>query len=204
MTIDSSTGFRSARARANAGAAPWLASRRSHAPERAHRTVNYNERMLALRYAAVLALAVWVGGLVALGAVAAPAIFESSRRGRCRTAGCSAARSSARCCAGSIWCSYVCGGVMLVSCGARRARARGRARSPFAPRDCGRDAGGTALYRIRRGTSISTDAEGDRRGCPSSLPENDPRRIEFGRLHSCRPRSSWCRCSAVCCCCSGS
>ena len=32
--------------------------------------------MLALRYAALLALVVWVGGLVALGAVAAPAIFD--------------------------------------------------------------------------------------------------------------------------------
>jgi putative copper export protein len=32
--------------------------------------------MLALRLASLLALAVWVGGLVVLGAVAAPAIFE--------------------------------------------------------------------------------------------------------------------------------
>src|SRR4026209_1941046 len=32
--------------------------------------------MLALRYAAVLALALWTGGLVVVGAVAAPAIFD--------------------------------------------------------------------------------------------------------------------------------
>src|SRR4029453_3871755 len=32
--------------------------------------------MLALRYAALLALVVWVGGLVALGALAAPATFD--------------------------------------------------------------------------------------------------------------------------------
>ena len=32
--------------------------------------------MLALRYAAVVALALWVGGLVALGALAAPAAFD--------------------------------------------------------------------------------------------------------------------------------
>ena len=32
--------------------------------------------MLALRFAGLLALAVWVGGLVALGAIAAPAIFD--------------------------------------------------------------------------------------------------------------------------------
>ena len=33
--------------------------------------------MLALRFAGLLALAVWVGGLVALGAIAAPAIFDA-------------------------------------------------------------------------------------------------------------------------------
>ena len=32
--------------------------------------------MLALRFAALLALVVWVGGLIALGAVAAPAVFD--------------------------------------------------------------------------------------------------------------------------------
>ena len=32
--------------------------------------------MLALRYAAVLALALWTGGLVVIGAVAAPSIFD--------------------------------------------------------------------------------------------------------------------------------
>src|SRR5688500_14443483 len=33
-------------------------------------------RMLVLRYAALLALVVWVGGLVALGGIAAPSIFD--------------------------------------------------------------------------------------------------------------------------------
>src|SRR5215208_5126719 len=32
--------------------------------------------MLVLRYAGVLALTLWVGGLLVLGAIAAPAIFE--------------------------------------------------------------------------------------------------------------------------------
>ena len=32
--------------------------------------------MLALRYAGVLALTLWVGGLLVLGAIAAPSIFE--------------------------------------------------------------------------------------------------------------------------------
>ena len=37
---------------------------------------HYNCRMLLLRFAAVLTLVVWVGGLLALGGVAAPAIFD--------------------------------------------------------------------------------------------------------------------------------
>ena len=32
--------------------------------------------MLALRYVALLTLVVWVGGLIVLGAIAAPAIFD--------------------------------------------------------------------------------------------------------------------------------
>ena len=39
-------------------------------------SLNYNDRMLLLRFAAVLTLVVWVGGLLALGGVVAPAIFD--------------------------------------------------------------------------------------------------------------------------------
>ena len=37
---------------------------------------HYNDAMLALRYVSLLALVVWVGGLVALGAIAAPVTFD--------------------------------------------------------------------------------------------------------------------------------
>src|SRR5687768_17124390 len=37
---------------------------------------NYNAPMLALRYVYVLALVVWLGGMVLLGAVVAPATFQ--------------------------------------------------------------------------------------------------------------------------------
>ena len=36
---------------------------------------DYNHRMFALRYAYVLALVVWLGGIVALGAIVAPTTF---------------------------------------------------------------------------------------------------------------------------------
>ena len=41
-------------------------------PEKAH----YNDLMLALRYAYVLALVVWLGGMVVLGALVAPTTFQ--------------------------------------------------------------------------------------------------------------------------------
>jgi uncharacterized membrane protein len=37
---------------------------------------NYNDQMLALRYAYVLALVVWLGGMIVLGAIVAPATFQ--------------------------------------------------------------------------------------------------------------------------------
>src|SRR5215203_3883861 len=49
---------------------------RADARGRRARTVNYNDAMLALRYASLLALVVWVGGLLALGAIAAPVTFD--------------------------------------------------------------------------------------------------------------------------------
>jgi hypothetical protein len=138
--------------------------------------------MLALRYAALLAITVWVGGLIALGAVAAPAIFDVV-----------AARQlpDGRLFAGTVFgeilrrfhnVSYVCGGVILLSLTARAAlgpRPRQSAMrlaltlamlgavvySAFfvAPR----------IERLQRMTGVA----------PSSLPAGDPRRAEFGRLH---------------------
>src|SRR5262249_57296914 len=37
---------------------------------------NYNGRMVAVRYVALLALVVWLGGMVMLGAVVAPSTFR--------------------------------------------------------------------------------------------------------------------------------
>ena len=37
---------------------------------------HYNDRVLALRYIYVLALAIWLGGMIVLGAVVAPATFH--------------------------------------------------------------------------------------------------------------------------------
>jgi hypothetical protein len=138
--------------------------------------------MLALRYAALLALVVWVGGLVALGAFAAPAIFDVV-----------AARQlpDGRLVAGAIFgeilrrfhhVAYACGLVLPVSLTARAVL--GPRPRRFALRiglalvmlAAVGYSGLIVLPRIEHLQQITGIA-------PSSLPEGDPRRVEFGRLH---------------------
>lgn len=139
--------------------------------------------MLALRYAALLALVVWAGGLLALGLVAAPAAFDVL-----------AARQVAdgRLLAGAIFgetlrrfhhIGYLCGGVLLFSLIARRI---------LGPRP--RRAGlRVALASIMLAATMYSGLVVAGRiqtlqqqigASPSSLPTNDPRRAEFGRLHA--------------------
>ena len=149
---------------------------------RAGEPEHYNQGMLALRYAALLALTVWVGGLVALGAVAAPSMFDVL-----------AARqvADARALAGAIFgetlrrfhlISYVCGAVIVCSLAARAIL--GPRPRRFAVRMAITVVILTAsLYsglaitpridRLRRDIGVS----------PSSLPAGDARRAEFARLH---------------------
>jgi uncharacterized membrane protein len=138
--------------------------------------------MVFLRYVALLALVVWVGGLIALGAIAAPATFDIM-----------AARQVAN---GRLLAGAVFGEVLrrffYVSCGAAAViflslTAR-RVLGPK-PRHAGIRAGilvlmtGAMLYagivvagRIAAIQATITVA-------PSTLPASDPRRVEFGRLH---------------------
>jgi hypothetical protein len=147
------------------------------------RCADYNERMLALRYAALLALTLWVGGLLALGGIAAPAIFDvlAARTG---------ANSGAL--AGSVFgevlrrfhlLSYVCGSVLLLALFARavlgpRPRWFGlRAATVLAMLVASLYSGMIVSGQIERlRTEIGV--------APSSLAESDPRRAAFGQLHA--------------------
>jgi Domain of unknown function (DUF4149) len=138
--------------------------------------------MLALRYAALLALVVWVGGLFALGAIAAPAIFDVV-----------AARQipDGRLVAGAIFgeilrrfhhVAYICGVVLTLSLtaravlGPRPRRFALRAGLALAMLAAAAYSGLVVSPQIERLQTITGVA-------PSSLPEGDPRRVEFGRLH---------------------
>lgn len=138
--------------------------------------------MLALRYASLLALVAWVGGLVALGAIAAPAAFDVV-----------AARHvpDGRLLAGALFgemlhrfhlVSYLCGTVVVLALTARAVL--GPRPHHYALR-----VGGAVVMLaavIYSGFALSPRIDRLQREigvAPSSLPPNDPRRIEFGRLH---------------------
>ena len=139
-------------------------------------------RMLVLRYAALLALVVWVGGLVALGGIAAPSIFDVI-----------AARQIAdgRMLSGALFgemlarftlVTYISGGVLLLSLIVRRIL------GPRPHRFAWRAGIGAVMLAVTAYGSFGIASrisrlQRDLGVAPSSLPEGDPRRVEFGRLH---------------------
>lgn len=137
--------------------------------------------MLAVRYAAVLALVVWIGGLVALGGFAAPAAFDVL----------GALGPDGRALAGAVFGEalrrfhgtvYLCGSLLLVSLAARAVLGpRPRA---FAFR--------VLVAAVMLGAALWTgfvllpqiqEAQLAAGVSAAVLPEGDPRRVEFGRLH---------------------
>ncbi len=138
--------------------------------------------MLALRFAGLLALAVWFGGLVALGAIAAPAIFDvvSLRQ-----------VTDGRVLSGAIFGEIlrrfhlVAYGCAVVVIGGLIARAvLGPRPRRFAARVA--IAGIMLAATLYSGLIVSSRIEqlrADIGGAPSNLDATDPRRIAFGQLH---------------------
>jgi hypothetical protein len=137
--------------------------------------------MLALRFAAVLALVFWIGGLVALGTLAAPAAFDVlGARG-----------AEGRALAGAVFgetlkrfhlVAYAAGGLLIASL-AIRAVLGPRPRR-FALRLL--VAAGMLACAIWTGFVLIPRVESSRRSLgtsPALLPDADPRREAFGRLH---------------------
>jgi hypothetical protein len=140
--------------------------------------------MLVFRFATVLAIAVWIGGLLALGAIAAPAIFDvvALRLG-----------PDGRLLSGAIFgeilkkfhpVSYGCGAVILFSLMARAVL------GPRPRRFSVRVAIAILMFAATMYSGMVLSGRIDRvqqqigaTTAASSLPPNDPRRMEFGRLH---------------------
>jgi hypothetical protein len=134
--------------------------------------------MLALRYAGVLALTLWVGGLLALGGIAAPSIFDvaAAERG---LAGAIFGETLRRFHLVSYLCGFVLLGTLLM-------------RGVLGPRP--------VMFALRFGVAFLMLVASAYSGVivsgqisraqaaigvpPSSLPDGDPRRAAFGRLHA--------------------
>ena len=137
--------------------------------------------MLALRYAAVLALALWTGGLLVIGAVAAPSVFDIL----------GAHGAEGRVLAGAVvgavldrftMIAYGCAAVVLLSLVTRGVLGP-------RPRRFAYRVGGLLLMigaTVYAGAVVAPRIAAMRQSigtAPSTLGRSDPRRIEFGRLH---------------------
>jgi hypothetical protein len=138
--------------------------------------------MLALRFAGLLAVAVWFGGLLTLGTIAAPALFD----------GMAARQEEGRALAGALFgemlrrfhlVAYGCASVILISLMARAILGP-------RPRRFGVRIGVATVMLAATaysGVVLTGRIERVQReigGAPSSLREDDPRRLTFDRLHA--------------------
>lgn len=138
--------------------------------------------MLVLRFVYVLALAVWLGGMVTLGAIGAPAIFQTLQ---------AADPAGGRAIAGATFgvmlsrfhlVAYGCGAALLVTLvvmallGPRPKAFAIRCAIVAAMLGVAAYSGVPVLGEIGR---IQTEVG----GLPSRLPEADPRRVRFDQLH---------------------
>jgi uncharacterized membrane protein len=138
--------------------------------------------MLALRYVYVLALAVWLGGMILLGAIVAPATFQVLQ---------AAMPDAGRALAGDVfgtmlarfhYVAYAAGALLIVTLFAMRL---------LGPRPHGvgvRVAIVTAMLASALYSGLVVSAQIDAvqqesAGLPSRLPETDARRIRFDELH---------------------
>ena len=138
--------------------------------------------MLALRYVYVLALMVWLGGMVILGAVVAPTTFEVLQASVPATgrelAGVVFGTTLAR----FHYVAYVAGGLLLVTLAAMRVLgprpAHVGVRAIIAALMLA-----VALYSgmvvLRQIDAVQAEAG----GLPSRLPADDDRRVRFDALH---------------------
>jgi hypothetical protein len=139
--------------------------------------------MLVLRFAAVLAIAVWIGGLLALGGIAAPAVFDTvAVRGV----------PDGRLLSGAIFgealrrfhlVSYGCGVLIVASLAARAVLGPRPRRFSVRVGIAGAMLAATLYSGMVIASRIARVQQEIGGQAASSLPAGDPRRTEFGKLH---------------------
>jgi hypothetical protein len=138
--------------------------------------------MLALRFIAILTLVIWVGGLLALGTIAAPSIFDVLAATQA---------DHGRMLAGALFgeilrrfhlVSYAAAALLLGSLVLRRVLGPSPRRFAWRAGIAGLmlAASASSGFVVAGRIAAIQRAIG---AAPSSLPEGDARRVEFGRLH---------------------
>lgn len=138
--------------------------------------------MLALRYVYVLALVIWLGGMVVLGALVAPTTFEVLQTNVPDTGRTLAGDVFGRTIARFHYVAYACGGALVVTL---------TAMALLGPRPSGFAfrlllSGAMLLVALYSGSAIIGEMDDLQRraGTPiSRLPLDDVRRIRFDALH---------------------
>jgi uncharacterized membrane protein len=138
--------------------------------------------MLVLRYVYVLALVVWLGGMIMLGAIAAPTTFQVLQASEPITGRALAGEVFGSMLARFHYVAYAAGAILLVSL-AVMAILGPRPRS-FAIRVA--LVGGMLLVALYSGFVVLANVDAiqqDVGGLLSRLPAADPRRVRFDELH---------------------
>lgn len=142
----------------------------------------YNELMLALRYAYRLALVLWLGGMVILGAVVAPTLFGELQAADVINGRALAGAAFGAAIARFHYIAYGAGAILLLTLAAMRILGpkpigfNARVAITFAMCVVAVYSGYVVLGRIDEiQAAVGT--------LPSRLPSGDPRRIEFDGLH---------------------
>ena len=135
-----------------------------------------------LRYAALLALVVWVGGLVALGGIAAPSIFDVVAERQLANGRILSGALFGEMLARFTVVSYAAGGVLMLTLVTRRILGPRPHRFAWRAGIVAVMLATTAYASLSVGSRIE-ELQREIGVAPSSLADGDPRRVEFGRLH---------------------
>jgi uncharacterized membrane protein len=140
--------------------------------------------MLVLRYAYLLALVVWLGGMVILGAIVAPTVFQVLPIREPDTGRLLAAAVFGAALGRFHYVAYACGAILLITLvlmavlGPRPAQFAVRTALAAIMLGIALYSGVVVLGSVRR-----LQSEIGLTVAPSTLPEGDARRIRFDQLH---------------------
>ncbi len=143
---------------------------------------NYNDEVVALRYAYILALVVWLGGMVVLGALVAPTTFQVLQASDPATGRALAGAVFGATIARFHYVAYGAGAILLLTLmimavlGPRPRHFAVRTGIVVAMLAVSSYSGIVVLGDLER---VQRDAG----GLPSLLPATDARRVEFDALH---------------------